>query len=326
MNTAIIIEKCREIPGVTVNEENGYTELLLDSDDGGGRMRFFPLFPGIMLAAISVNARTWPAPRLGTGAPEAKGPFIINYCLRGRCELVLNDSRSVFLTSGHVSLTEKFAMGEYTYPGSLYEGIELFVDSELPDETAAMLGSFFNLSIPVLREMYCPDGKTFIGKMPLPEDLANRLYADATEAAGSVKMKTGVIDIMAMLQFRQKQETEQITYYTKSQVEMAKQIEAIITGDLSKQHTAREFARQFSVSESSIKNYFYGVYGESILQYAVRRRMKYASELLADTSLPVIEIAGRVGYENQSKFSAAFRKRFGSTPLEYRRSHRLSGK
>ena len=53
--------------------------------------------------------------------------------------------------------------------------------------------------------------------------------------------------------------------------------------------------------------------------------MLHAAELLTDTALPVIEIASRVGYENQSKFSAVFRKRFGVSPREYRRSHRLLG-
>lgn len=114
-------------------------------------------------------------------------------------------------------------------------------------------------------------------------------------------------------------------YYTRSQVEMAKQIEAVVSGDLSRQHTAREFAALFSVSESSVKNYIRGVYGQSILQYATQRKMLHAAELLADTALPVIEIASRVGYENQSKFSAVFHKRFGVSPREYRRSHRLLG-
>lgn len=108
-------------------------------------------------------------------------------------------------------------------------------------------------------------------------------------------------------------------YYTRSQVAMAKQIEAIITGDLSQPHTVQEFAERFSVSESSVKNYFHGVYGQSIAQYMTGQRM-----LLAQTKLSVIDVAARVGYLNQSKFSAAFRRAYACTPLEYRRSQRLS--
>ena len=71
MNTAEIIERCRELPGVTVNAGDGYAELMLSNADGKGRMRFCPVFPGITLAGISVGAPVWPAP--GGGELHAGG-------------------------------------------------------------------------------------------------------------------------------------------------------------------------------------------------------------------------------------------------------------
>lgn len=242
-NTAEVLRQCRSLPGVTVTEKESYTEMQLSSSQGHGCMRFVPLFPGITLALISVSAPSWPAPLLGNGAPEAKGPLIVNYCLRGRCELVLNDSRSVFLTSGHISLTEKFACGEYIYPGSVYEGIELFIDPD--DMEPPLLRDHFGIRIPTLRRLYCLEGETFIAKLPLPEELTDRLQglSITEEPVRTISMKTGVIDLLALLQYRHPApEAKRLTYYTKPQVEMAKQIEAIISGDLSQPHTAREFA------------------------------------------------------------------------------------
>ena len=46
MNTAEIIERCRELPGVTVNAGDGYAELMLSNAEGKGRMCFCPVFPG----------------------------------------------------------------------------------------------------------------------------------------------------------------------------------------------------------------------------------------------------------------------------------------
>lgn len=180
---------------------------------------------------------------------------------------MLNDSRSVFLTSGHISLTEKFACGEYIYPGSVYEGIEFFIDHD--DMEPPLLRDHFGIRIPTLRRLYCLEGETFIAKLPLPEELTDRLQglSITEEPVRTISMKTVVIDLLALLQYRHPApEAKRLTYYTKPQVEMAKQIEAIISGDLSQPHTAREFAARFSVSESSIKNYFRGVYGQSILQ------------------------------------------------------------
>ena len=325
MNTAEVIESCRKLPGVTVIERENGAELLLSQREGSGRMRFVPMFPGIMLALISVRAPSWPAPVLMDGTPEARGPLILNYCTGGRCELVLNDSRSVFLTSGHIALTERFACGEYVYPGRSYEGIELFIDPETAQEDPVLRGCF-DVDIPALRERYCPDGKTLIAKAALPRDLLDRLQGTngAEEAERLIGMKTGVIDLLARLQHRRAEpESDRPVYYTRSQVEMARHIEAILAADLSASHTAREFAERCSVSESSIKNYFRGVFGQSIAQYTRQLRLRHAAELLASTELPISEVAAQVGYENQSKFSAVFRRIFGVSPLEYRRAQKL---
>ena len=76
-----------------------------------------------------------------------------------------------------------------------------------------------------------------------------------------------------------------------------------------------EFAELFSVSESSVKNYFHGVFGQNISRYVTHKRMLYAAELLSGTRLSVIEVANRSGYVNQSKFAAAFRWEFSCSSL-----------
>ena len=47
--------------------------------------------------------------------------------------------------------------------------------------------------------------------------------------------------------------------------------------------------------------------------------MEKAASLLRETELSVAEIAAQVGYESQSKFTAAFKEQFGKLPKEYRR-------
>jgi len=51
--------------------------------------------------------------------------------------------------------------------------------------------------------------------------------------------------------------------------------------------------------------------------------MRKASELLTGSRLSVSEVTEQVGYINQSKFAAAFKKQFGISPLEYRRRRHL---
>ena len=56
MNTAEILKECRRLPGVSVNTNEEYAELILSSESGSGRMRFLPLFEGVTLAVIEVHS------------------------------------------------------------------------------------------------------------------------------------------------------------------------------------------------------------------------------------------------------------------------------
>ena len=54
--------------------------------------------------------------------------------------------------------------------------------------------------------------------------------------------------------------------------------------------------------------------------------MKEASRLLITENFSIMQIAALVGYENQSKFSAVFKKHTGYAPLEYKRIYHLQRK
>ena len=181
VNTASIVESCRALPGVSVEDREDGASLRLANPEGRGRMDFYPLFPGLTLARIAVETPSWPAPQPGPCTPEARGPLLINYCLRGRRKLILNDRRHVFLTAGQVSLTERFAQKEYLYPGRLYEGVELFLDPETAEAGVPLLREGFDLDLTALRQRYCPGGETFLADLPLPEELVDRLLR--TESA-----------------------------------------------------------------------------------------------------------------------------------------------
>ena len=96
------------------------------------------------------------------------------------------------------------------------------------------------------------------------------------------------------------------TCYTATQVRIAKTAEALITENLAVHYSAKELSKRFHISETSLKNYFRGVFGQSYSAYQREIRMKTAARLLEETSDRIAFIAGTVGYENQSKFASAF--------------------
>lgn len=75
-----------------------------------------------------------------------------------------------------------------------------------------------------------------------------------------------------------------------------------------------ELVSHCHASESTVLRAFRREHGVAPLAYVRRRRLEEALHLLESGRYAVTEVGTRVGYENASAFSAAFRARFGVTP------------
>lgn len=75
-------------------------------------------------------------------------------------------------------------------------------------------------------------------------------------------------------------------------------------------------AAQVGLSETKLKNNFKQVYQKSIFQYYRDKQMELAKEMLTNNPESIKQIAIKFGYENSSKFSAAFKKQHGYVPSE----------
>ena len=68
-----------------------------------------------------------------------------------------------------------------------------------------------------------------------------------------------------------------------------------------------------------MKALFKSVYGTSIAAHMKEHRMRKAAKMLLESDMSIGEIAFSVGYDNQSKFSTAFKDFFQMLPKEYRK-------
>lgn len=107
--------------------------------------------------------------------------------------------------------------------------------------------------------------------------------------------------------------------YSAEQLDTIRRVHDLLTENLDRRYTIDELSRRFLINPSSLKEMFKAVYGKSLAAHIKEHRMELASKLLRETGLSIAEIAERVGYENQSKFSAEFKKSVGSLPTEYRK-------
>lgn len=114
---------------------------------------------------------------------------------------------------------------------------------------------------------------------------------------------------------------KQLTEYQADQVNLIRQIHEQLLSNLDRRITIEELSRQYLINTTTLKNLFKAVYGTSIAAHIKEHRMEYAAKMLLETQNPIADIAGAVGYDSQSKFTAAFKDAYQMTPREYRKLH-----
>ena len=110
-------------------------------------------------------------------------------------------------------------------------------------------------------------------------------------------------------------------YKVKDSVDYKKmsQCERLISRDFGIPFIGIEgIAKKLNLSSSKLKMDFKLVYGTSILQYNIDKKMQFAMQLILNTDMQIKYIAQEIGYDSHSKFSASFKKKFDKMPSEFR--------
>ncbi len=108
----------------------------------------------------------------------------------------------------------------------------------------------------------------------------------------------------------------------ESRREIVHKVHEYMLKHLSERITIEELSRRFLLNTTTLKQEFKNEYGVSVAAHIKKHRLEKAAELLGNTDKGIGEIAGEVGYESQSRFTAAFKEQYGVIPSEYRKSYR----
>ena len=81
-------------------------------------------------------------------------------------------------------------------------------------------------------------------------------------------------------------------------------------------------ARRLATSRRQLQRAFAEAGQTSFRTYLAQVRMRRALEMLLEGSLPVREVAGRVGYRQAAQFAKTFRRHHGRPPSSFRREGR----
>ena len=243
-----ILKNSDTVLGVEWKSGPNSSELLLEQEDGRGRMVFHPLFPGVTLAFIQVNASNWPE----SEANAELRPLLINYCVAGRSELLLDDGAYIYLKENDFAVSEQTAQDGYIFPTRLYQGIKIYFDIEQLSHHAQELMSAFELDFTLLRENYCRRQKTYINEADSTlTAIFHKLWA-LSEQPSLFYLRIYTLELIYELLHTEPRPSKTCGFYTELQVGIAKKAEQILTADLRKHIPVRLLAEKFSVSRQII--------------------------------------------------------------------------
>jgi len=116
--------------------------------------------------------------------------------------------------------------------------------------------------------------------------------------------------------------------------EPCERTESIPPRDLKRIHEARDYlaqhyaspptipqlARMVGMNQTKLKAGFKQTFQLTIYAYILQQRMEATAQLLVEREFSVAEIAYRVGYEYPANFSCAFKRYYGCSPRQWKRS------
>ncbi len=249
-----------------------------------------------------------------------------NYCVDGRIELALEDGFNVCLKEDDFCLSKQITKTPFFFPTKNYKGVTIYFDEKKFSLENAALLSLFELDFQNVSKKHLHKQNTVI--LQTNSELRNVIKTlwQNRENLSNFKLKHSALEIINILLNFKVSISEKRTYHTKTQAEIAKRAEKLLTKNISERIPIKTVAEKFGISETSLKNYFKAVFGENISEYLRKHRMEQASKMLKETKPSVGEISHLIGYTKQGKFAELFRKYYGHSPLEYRRAKFLEEK
>ena len=106
------------------------------------------------------------------------------------------------------------------------------------------------------------------------------------------------------------------------ELERIRMIPGILMERINNPPSISELAHELSVNSTTMKKGFKNIFGEPIYTHHRNLCLSLAATLLLETDKSVLEIASDVGYSNSGNFGSAFKRRYGVSPIRYRRNGR----
>lgn len=295
-------------------------EYFYNDDSGDAQVIVYHLFPGVEVAYVSVHMADFDFSLFEE--EERKNYVTIHYCRDGRIEQEVNQE-FFYLMPGDCSIAvQEKRQKMFQLPLKHYHGISIGIDLDASDNPLLKYLESCDCA-PLEALQHICGGMSHI--VLRSSEIAKKFFEELYEV--EVEQREDFLRVkMPELFYRMKHAKTENSYYDRSlvprtQVEIVKSVSNYIAENLNEKITLKQLTTKYGVSDTYLQNAFRSVYGMPVISFIRAQKMQSAAKVLIHTNRTIEEIAEEFGYENESKFSAAFKKIMGDTPGVYRKEH-----
>ena len=156
-----------------------------------------------------------------------------------------------------------------------------------------------------------------------PTDWSRAAFADLNRLPPGERERWCVwksVELLYLLSAPEKAETDTAPALEREVARALVDTRRYMEAHLDEPLTIPALSRRTCLSATAFKESFRRLYGLPVHTWLRQRRMERAAELLRSSSLSVLGVAQSVGYSSASQFTAAFRRQYGVTPVQYRKN------
>ena len=290
------------------------------NETGDGTMTAYSIFPGIALHYNDFHMEYF-----DSGFVPAGNLLAVDHCREGRMEHRTEQDLHYYIEAGDMRVDRRVHhTGDVDFPLSHYHGITIGFFMEQAEKAIDEEMPTISVDIASLAQKFCSGDRLYILRQ---NSAIEHIFSELYHVPSKIRMDYFKIKVMELLVFLGALELadyrDERPYFYSSQIEKIKSVHKLLTEELSVNYTTEELAKRFDISVGALKTGFKGVYGSPIYTYIRTYKMNVAASMLVtDRKKKIIDVAASVGYDNPSKFAAAFKELFGMSPAEYRNNRR----
>lgn len=302
-------------------EENQKMRTYSFSDDtGDAQIVVYSIAPGIEAAFVTAHMGNLD---FGLFEKTIQSHYAgIHYCKEGRIQQAI-DSEFLYLMPGDCSIAaEDRPSKDFHFPMGHYHGVSIGIDTRNMDGALRSFLSGEGMEpYDIIRNICGTASPCVVRCQPTLKNWFEDLYlAPEEERAAYLRVKLPeLFFLLKHMDLSASQTEERLIPW--AQVETAKQVADYISRHINEKITLKTLTAQFGVSDTYLQTMFRTVYGMPVISFIRAQKMQSAAQELIHSLRSISDIATEYGYENEGKFSVAFKKIMGDSPSVYRKEH-----